>query len=71
MRTADGIGVLYGIARTFADLQLDIRHARVDTMGHEVVDSFYLVTEDGEKLVEAELLVELETAIRFMLDRLA
>ena len=71
VRTADGIGVLYGIARTFADLQLDIRHAKVDTMGHEVVDSFYLVTEDGEKLVEPELVGELETAIRFMLDRLA
>ena len=63
VRTADGIGVLYGIARTFADLQLDIRHARRSTpMGHEVVDSFYLVTEDGEKLVEPELLGELETA---------
>jgi [protein-PII] uridylyltransferase len=69
IRTADGIGVLYGITRTFADLQLDIRHAKVDTMGHEVVDSFYLVTEDGEKLVEPELLAELETAIRFTLAR--
>jgi hypothetical protein len=39
-------------------------------MGHEVVDSFYLVTEDGEKLDDGPLLAELETAIRFTLDRL-
>ena len=70
VRTADGIGVLYGITHTFADLQLDIRHAKVETMGHEVVDSFYLVTEDGAKLDDAPLLAELETAIRFTLDRL-
>lgn len=70
VRTSDGIGVLYGITRAFADLQLDIRHAKVATMGHEVVDSFYLVTEDGEKLLDPELLAELETAVRFTLDRL-
>jgi [protein-PII] uridylyltransferase len=70
VRTADRIGVLYGITRTFADLQLDIRHAKVATMGHEVVDSFYLVTEDGEKLLDPELVAELTTAIRFTLDRL-
>jgi len=71
VRTADRIGVLYGITRTFADLQLDIRHAKVATMGHEVVDSFYLVTEEGGKVVDPDLVRELEAAIRFTLDRLA
>ena len=38
----DRIGVLYRITKALADLGLDIRHARVQTLGPEVVDSFYV-----------------------------
>jgi [protein-PII] uridylyltransferase len=62
VRTADGIGVLYRITRALADLHLDICHAKVSTMGHEVVDTFYVVGDDGEK-VEADHLAEVERAV--------
>ena len=48
----DRIGTLYRITRVLADLGLDIRHAKVASVGHEVVDSFYVVGPDGAKVAE-------------------
>ncbi len=42
IRTLDRIGVLYAIASAIAELELDIVVARVQTVGHEVTDVFYL-----------------------------
>jgi [protein-PII] uridylyltransferase len=54
--------VLYRISRALADLHLDISHAKVSTMGHEVVDTFYVVGDGGEK-VDARHLAEVERAV--------
>jgi [protein-PII] uridylyltransferase len=62
VRTADGIGVLFRITQALADLDLDICHAKVLTMGHEVVDTFYVVDDDGRKLDAGEL-PEVERAL--------
>jgi [protein-PII] uridylyltransferase len=62
VRTADGIGVLFRITQALADLDLDIGHAKVSTMGHEVVDTFYVVDNEGTKLDAAEL-PEVERAL--------
>ncbi|MEX2626950.1 MAG: ACT domain-containing protein, partial [Ilumatobacteraceae bacterium] len=48
------IGVLYRITKALADVGLDIRHATVQTIGMEVVDTFYVRTSGGE-LVTDEL----------------
>ena len=69
VRASDAIGVLYRIARAFLDLELDIRHAKVQTLGHEVVDSFYLVDRRGSKLDDEERIRRLEEAVRFQLSR--
>lgn len=42
VRTADRPGVLYAIASAIAELELDIVVARIQTIGHEVTDVFYL-----------------------------
>jgi [protein-PII] uridylyltransferase len=60
----DSIGVLYRITRTLAEMQLDIRHAKVQTLGHEVVDAFYVRDVWGEKITESFHLSELDRAIR-------
>lgn len=70
IRTSNAIGVLYRLARAFLDLQLDVRHAKVHTLGHEVVDSFYVVDAHGEKLTGEERLAELRRAVLFELSRL-
>ena len=62
VRCPDGIGVLYRITKALAELGLDIRHAKVVTLGHEVVDTFY-VCGAGGKLTDAFHLQELERAL--------
>jgi [protein-PII] uridylyltransferase len=47
IRSADDVGVLFRIARTFTDLDLDIRQARAVTLGQEVVDTFYVCDAGG------------------------
>jgi [protein-PII] uridylyltransferase len=68
VRAPDGIGVLYRITRAIADLDLDVRTARVSTLGHEVVDSFYLRDASGAPIHDDEVLRRLEAAV---LDSLA
>jgi [protein-PII] uridylyltransferase len=59
----DRTGVLYRITRTLADLELDVRSAMVQTLGHRVVDSFYVRDIHGGKITDADHLVEIEKAL--------
>ena len=49
----DLIGVLYRITRALAELDIDIRTAKVQTLGDQVVDAFYSRSADGEKVTDA------------------
>jgi [protein-PII] uridylyltransferase len=60
----DGVGVLYRITRALAELDLDIRSAKVQTLGHQVVDAFYVVGTDGAKVTDTQHLAELTKAIQ-------
>lgn len=62
VHTQDRLGVLYAISAALAELELDIVVARIQTMGHEVVDVFYVRGADGRPLdddhaEEAELAI--------------
>jgi [protein-PII] uridylyltransferase len=70
VRAPDRVGVLYRITRALADLDLDIRMAKVSTLGHEVVDTFYVRTATGGKLQDREHVKELEVAILHQLSLL-
>ena len=50
----DRVGLLRAISRVFADEKLDIRHARIVTMGDNVVDTFYVCEADGHKLTDSQ-----------------
>jgi [protein-PII] uridylyltransferase len=63
VEAADGVGVLYRITRALADLDLDIRSATVQTIGDQVVDSFYVRDGSGAKVVDPDHLVEIERAV--------
>jgi [protein-PII] uridylyltransferase len=69
VRAPDRIGTLYRITRALADLELDIRHAKVATLGHEVVDSFYVVDAGGSKLTDPDHCREVKGAIMVELSR--
>ncbi|MGZ4705994.1 MAG: ACT domain-containing protein [Acidimicrobiales bacterium] len=63
VRAPDRIGVLYRITRAIAELDLDIRSAKVQTIGRDVVDAFYLRGADGAKVTDPDYLVEIERSI--------
>ena len=63
VRAPDKVGVLYRITKAIADIGLDIRHARIQTIGNEVIDSFYVQTATGSKIVDEFHLREVERTI--------
>jgi [protein-PII] uridylyltransferase len=68
VRTPDRHGVLHAITRAFAELGLDIRHATVQTLGDEVIDSFYVRTMDKRTVDDPDHRREIERAVLFTLD---
>ena len=42
VRAADALGLLHAIAAALGDLDLDVRVAKIDTLGDRVVDTFYV-----------------------------
>ena len=69
VRSPDAVGLLYGITRTFAERGIDVMSAKVSTLGHEVVDAFYVRDPAGAKLTDAAALEELESALLARLGR--
>jgi [protein-PII] uridylyltransferase len=63
VRAPDKIGILRGMTKAIADIGLDIRHARIQTLGNEVIDSFYVQTVTGEKVTDSFHRLEIERAI--------
>ncbi|MFP4149390.1 MAG: HD domain-containing protein, partial [Nitriliruptoraceae bacterium] len=62
VHTLDRIGVLYAIATALAELEVDIVVARVQTLGPEVTDVFY-VTDHAGRPLSRDHLAELELAV--------
>ena len=66
VRTEDHIGVLYKVTRVLAEMGLDIRSAKIQTLANEVVDSFYVVGPDGP-IIDPAHQREVELALRHVL----
>lgn len=69
VHAADGVGVLYRIARALCECDLDVRSAKVSTLGHEVVDTFYVVDSSGAKLLDDDHVAEVRRAVLGELSR--
>jgi [protein-PII] uridylyltransferase len=63
VRAPDGMGVLYRITRALANCGLDVRFARVSTLGHEVVDAFYVVDAEGATVTDPDALGRVAAAV--------
>jgi len=63
VQAPDAMGLLYRITRVFGDLDIDIRSARVQTMGNSVVDSFYVRDRRGKPISDPTLRAEIERAL--------
>lgn len=61
---ADRVGRLHDMARALYELGLDIRLAKIDTQGREVVDTFYVRGLDGEPVRDRARLLEIQEGLR-------
>jgi [protein-PII] uridylyltransferase len=57
------IGILYRITNALAEVGLDIRHATVQTVGNEVIDTFYVRDWSGALIGGVEHRREIERAV--------
>jgi [protein-PII] uridylyltransferase len=55
VRAHDAPGLLWRVGRALGECGLDVRAARVETLGAEVVDVFYVTDADGKPLADGEL----------------
>jgi [protein-PII] uridylyltransferase len=63
VRAADGIGVLARITDAIAGRAVRVEQAYVSTLGHEVLDTFYVTAADGTKLTDPDAVAGLEEAL--------
>ncbi|HVT65318.1 MAG TPA: [protein-PII] uridylyltransferase [Mycobacteriales bacterium] len=63
VRTHDADGLLYRLTKVLADEHLDVRSARIQTLGAEVVDAFYVVDGDGRTIDDAGRRKMIEAAL--------
>jgi [protein-PII] uridylyltransferase len=54
VRAHDAPGLLWRVGRALGECGLNVRAARVETLGAEVVDVFYVTDEDGQPLTDPE-----------------
>jgi len=63
VRAVSKIGILHRIAKAVTELGLDIRHATVQTIGMEVVDTFYVRTRSGDLVTSSPHRKEIQKAL--------
>jgi [protein-PII] uridylyltransferase len=63
VRAVTKIGILHRITKALSELDLDIRHASVQTIGMEVVDTFYVRTSSGGLVSDKFHRKEIERAL--------
>ena len=63
IRCTTKIGILHRIAKALAEVGLDIRHATVQTIGLEVVDTFYVRNWSGDRIDDPLHRAEIERAV--------
>ncbi len=62
------IGLLHDITAIIAQMSLSVAHAKVLTLGDDVVDSFYLTDSDGAPISKSEILKNLSDRLLQVLD---
>jgi [protein-PII] uridylyltransferase len=63
LSAADRIGLLYRVLRAFNEMDMDVRLAKVQTLGDVVVDSFYVTDLDGRLIDDPATRSELQRAL--------
>ncbi len=61
-------GLLSVIANVIAEMDIDITHAKISTLGEKIDDIFYLTTADGEAITDPAILDRLAQNLKKALD---
>ncbi|HEY5170315.1 MAG TPA: hypothetical protein VIK54_01180, partial [Acidimicrobiia bacterium] len=59
----DDIGLLYRLASAFTELSLDVRIAKVATLGSRVVDVFYVRDSGARKIDDPDAVARLRATL--------
>ena len=70
VNTADRLGLLFAITKALHGLSLDIHLAKVDTIGAEVVDAFYVLRENGRRVEDADEIERIRRRVRESIEAL-
>lgn len=63
VRAPDSIGLVYRILRSLLEFDLDVIFVRISTSTDFAYDSFYIQTNDGQKITESELIFSIKEKI--------
>ena len=64
----DGIGLLYRLTHALADLNLNVKKAKIHTMGVDVVDTFYVNGLHGGKILDPDHQTEIRLGLLHALE---
>ncbi len=64
----NGMGLLYQITRALSSLDLNILSAKVQTLSSDVVDSFYVLDNEGKKITDQTHAEEVREAVRHAIE---
>ncbi len=68
VRAIDRLGLLHHMTTAFATAGLDVVSALVDTLGHEVIDTFYVHDREGKKLKDPEVISSITSLLTEAID---
>jgi [protein-PII] uridylyltransferase len=71
VRAPDGLGILHRITAALDACGLDVRTAHISTLGADVVDAFYVVGPNGEKITDPEVRDGVEAGVLAVLSGLS
>ncbi|MGB3412356.1 MAG: [protein-PII] uridylyltransferase [Microthrixaceae bacterium] len=63
----DRNGLLYELTRALGEMDVDIRSAKIHTLGVDAIDTFYVTDRDGRPIVDADFRREIRRSLHFVL----
>lgn len=67
--TENKMGILYNICRTLTDFQINIFRAKIGTQSDQVVDVFYVLDQEGQKITDKAFIEEIKQSLIFAASR--
>nr|MBF0221621.1 [protein-PII] uridylyltransferase [Desulfobulbaceae bacterium] len=67
--TENRLGILYNVCRTLTDFRINIFRAKIATQSDQVVDVFYVLDQEGQKITDKAFIEEIKQSLIFAASR--